>query len=207
MTLGSEKNRRIRCQHHPSHPDTCCYLSHLYPLFSNTLYSMPVCPAHLSSPTSKPLYTWGPLSRIPFPCWLPGYNSSFLGSQTKSSRSFIRSLLPSYLRSDSYLWPHRPITTAASPVSACLLDSSVCWNLCLSCRWASVSFKNNEPWRQGVVLFLLYIQLPYPCAAHHWGCRGFRVCFEEHPVVGQAGFRSNKRKFLKQVCGNGYDVY
>lgn len=50
MILGSEEYRSVRCQQRPSHPDTCWYLRRLHPLFSNTLYSMPVSPAHLSPP-------------------------------------------------------------------------------------------------------------------------------------------------------------
>ena len=132
MKLGSEKYRSVRCQQRPAHPDTCWYLRRLHPLFSNTLYSMPVFPAHLSPPLPS-LWTHGTHG-----AFYPGYPSPAgcqlqcppcMEVRLKSSRS-------------SHLQPTSgPIASPPSPVPACLLDGSGCWNLSLPFRRASVSFR------------------------------------------------------------------
>lgn len=62
--------------------------SFLNPIILNA--SLP-CP-----PVSKPLHTWALGLEYPS-SWLPATIPSPLGSQTQPSRSFLRSLLPSYL--------------------------------------------------------------------------------------------------------------
>lgn len=141
MTLGSEKRRTIGYQHGPSHPDTSCYLScHLYLIFSIIFYSMKACLAHLSSPVPKFCTHGAPdLEYFSFLAAICNYFPSWKSDSVLPELLQIPSLF--YLSPDSIA--HHAITSSASPLSAYLPESSMLWNLCLSYRWVSTSFKRS----------------------------------------------------------------